>query len=514
MFVAHPSYTLDKQRKLSMYSVAKTIGLPATFVELRHQATHEQLPSLAKLRSAARKALAWIWEYYWQHLGADEGGDPGRDQDASDRNLVLAFLEERGAGGRVETRAFVERLGEDRLLATLSRVAEEPPSNAVLLAALRLSKEMLQTGQDGGRELGRDADVVRGEISLARDGLMSESRDDAAEASVDDANVDEVQEGSGTGRPLLRQKLATVTAAQLTFTNAMHIQSIPMWVGSSNNYAYLVKDDKTNDAVIIDPANPPEVAPVLQKAIKGGEINLTAIVNTHHHWDHAGGNKKLQSELGLTKLPIIGGKDCEGVTTTPRHGESFRIGSIAVKALHTPCHTQDSVCWYMEDGDQKVVFTGDTLFISGCGKFFEGNAGEMHTALNKTLGSLPDDTVVFVSHFLPFPSSFRRRKPRVMMRAVADERVGKPGHEYTKSNVKFAASVLQNEAIQKLQAFAENNRETQGKFTIGDEKKHNVFMRVEDPEIQKVTGETDPVAVMAKLREMKNNFNPPPESKI
>ncbi|GKT49259.1 putative hydroxyacylglutathione hydrolase [Colletotrichum spaethianum] len=130
----------------------------------------------------------------------------------------------------------------------------------------------------------------------------------------------------------------------------------------------------------------------------------------------------------------------------------------------------------------------------GCGKFFEGNAEEMHTALNKTLASLPDDTVVF------------------------------PGHEYTKSNVKFAASVLQNEAIQKLQAFAENNKETQGKFTIGDEKKHNVFMRVEvslrplaareharlmraqDPEIQKVTGANEPVAVMAKLREMKNNF--------
>ncbi|KAI3527326.1 hydroxyacylglutathione hydrolase [Colletotrichum abscissum] len=241
-------------------------------------------------------------------------------------------------------------------------------------------------------------------------------------------------------RPLLRQKLATVTAA-LTFANAMHIQSIPMWVGSSNNYAYLVKDDKTNDAVIIDPANPSEVTPVLQKAIKSGEINLTAIVNTHHHWDHAGGNKKLQGELGLDKLPIIGGKDCEGVTRTPGHGESFKIGEgIAVKALHTPCHTQDSICWFMQDGDQKVVFTGDTLFISGCGKFFEGNAEEMHSALNKTLAALPDDTVVF------------------------------PGHEYTKSNVKFAASVLQNEAIQKLQAFAENNKETQGKFTIGDEK--------------------------------------------
>lgn len=58
----------DKQKKQSMYSLAKTIGLPATFVELRHQATHEQLPSLLKLRGAAKKALGWIWEFYWRDL--------------------------------------------------------------------------------------------------------------------------------------------------------------------------------------------------------------------------------------------------------------------------------------------------------------------------------------------------------------------------------------------------------------------------------------------------------------
>jgi glyoxylase-like metal-dependent hydrolase (beta-lactamase superfamily II) len=66
------------------------------------------------------------------------------------------------------------------------------------------------------------------------------------------------------------------------------------------------------------------------------------------------------------QLPIIGGRDCESATKTPQHGESFKIGDrISVKALHTPCHTQDSVCYFMEDGDQRVVFTGDTLFIGG-----------------------------------------------------------------------------------------------------------------------------------------------------
>ncbi|ORY71687.1 beta-lactamase-like protein [Pseudomassariella vexata] len=256
----------------------------------------------------------------------------------------------------------------------------------------------------------------------------------------------------------------------------MHIQSIPMWVGSSNNYAYLVTDDKTKDAVIIDPAHPEEVAPVLKQAITDGKVNLTAIVNTHHHWDHAGGNKQMLAELGTPKLPIIGGRECDGVTQTPINGGSFKLGSIEVQSLYTPCHTQDSICWFMKDGDEKVVFTGDTLFHGGCGKFFEGSAAEMHKALNTTLAALPNDTKVY------------------------------PGHEYTASNVKFGVSVLQNEAIKKLQSYAKENKETQGKFTIGDEKEHNVFMRVEDPEIQKATGKTDPVEVMAKLREMKNNF--------
>lgn len=63
---------------------------------------------------------------------------------------------------------------------------------------------------------------------------------------------------------------------------------------------------------------------------------------------------------------MIGGKDCASVTRTPADGETFKIGDrISVKALYTPCHTQDSICFYMQDGDQRVVFTGDTLFIGG-----------------------------------------------------------------------------------------------------------------------------------------------------
>ncbi|KAL1986507.1 hypothetical protein VTN96DRAFT_6266 [Rasamsonia emersonii] len=253
----------------------------------------------------------------------------------------------------------------------------------------------------------------------------------------------------------------------------MHIQTIPMWKGKGNNYAYLVTDEPTKESVIVDPANPPEVAPVLKSQIDAGKIKLRAIINTHHHWDHAGGNDEILKQFG--KLEVIGGKDCKSVTKTPAHGEVFKIGEcISAKALHTPCHTQDSICFFLEDGDQRVVFTGDTLFTGGCGRFFEGDAKQMHKALNETLASLPDDTKVY------------------------------SGHEYTKSNVKFLLTVSQSPAIKKLQAFAEQNENTQGVLTIGDEKLHNVFMRVNDPEIQKATGRTDPVEVMARLREMKN----------
>ncbi|ERF71564.1 hypothetical protein EPUS_00553 [Endocarpon pusillum Z07020] len=262
----------------------------------------------------------------------------------------------------------------------------------------------------------------------------------------------------------------------------MHIQSLPMWVGSSNNYAYLVTDEATKDSVIIDPANPPEVAPTVTEHLSSNSINLTAIINTHHHWDHAGGNAGMLKQLPSSSTPVIGGKDCDCVTQTPSHNSRFPLGqNISVTALHTPCHTQDSICYYMEDSSksppERAVFTGDTLFIGGCGKFFEGTPGEMHTALNETLAALPDDTRVF------------------------------PGHEYTRSNVKFLLQVdPDNEAVKKLRDFADANQETQGCFTIADEKRHNVFMRVREEAMRKVTGCEEPSEVLARLREMKNRM--------
>ncbi|TXC09132.1 hypothetical protein FocTR4_00005008 [Fusarium oxysporum f. sp. cubense] len=430
----------DKQRKQSMYSIAKTIGLPATFVELRHQSTHEQLPSLAKLRTAAKKALLWIWDYYWKQLGED-------NSDAC-RKAVLRYLSEGDESKLAALFQEFERWPPERVLKTVQEVKGSLPGNQAFLKCAELMQRLRESEEDKKSSKSGTADTT-----------MKDTEPDTGEADEED---DFGWSQLAISRPFPRQKIGFLSSALVAATRAMHIQSIPMWEGSSNNYAYLVVDDKSKDAVIVDPANPPEVAPILKDAIQAGKINLTAIVNTHQRQQEA---------------DIIGGKDCEGVTKTPGHGETFKLGDITFKGVHTPCHTQDSICFFVEDGKDKAVFTGDTLFIGGCGRFFEGNAEEMHEALNKRLAALPDDTVVY------------------------------PGHEYTKANVKFAASVSQRDAVQKLHSFAENNKVTTGKFTIGDEKEHNVFMRVEDPEIQKQTGETEPVAVMAKLREMKNNFN-------
>ncbi|KAI9671311.1 MAG: Cytoplasmic glyoxalase II [Alyxoria varia] len=248
--------------------------------------------------------------------------------------------------------------------------------------------------------------------------------------------------------------------------------------GKGNNYAYLISDDQTKDATVIDPANPPEVLPVLKQRREEGAINLKSIINTHHHQDHSGGNAET---LKSYPLPLIAGRDSPHVTSTPAHNSTFPLGSsITITALHTPCHTQDSICYYLSDSstNERAVFTGDTLFIGGCGRFFEGTPAEMHTALNEVLTGLPGDTKVY------------------------------PGHEYTAGNAKFGLSITpSNPALQKLGDFAAQNKQTQGKFTIGDEKDYNVFMRLDDPAVQKATGGlTDPVAVMGKLREMKNSM--------
>lgn len=265
-------------------------------------------------------------------------------------------------------------------------------------------------------------------------------------------------------RPNVISKLAT---------RKMHIQSIPMRWGRGDNYSYLITDEPSGKSVIVDPAEPDEVLPTLRKM---RDLKLTAVINTHHHYDHAGGNKQVVA--AFDGIPIWAGEDSPGVNYIPKDNDSWEFGeNVSIRTLKTPCHTRDSTCFLFTDKktNDKAVFTGDTLFIAGCGRFFEGDAKDMIGAMRK-LGSLPDDTHVY------------------------------PGHEYTRANIKFAKTVMNNDALAKLDTFANGNTHTTGAFTIGDEKEFNPFMRSAQKDMQSATGETDEVKVMAKLREMKNSM--------
>ncbi|KXN90517.1 Hydroxyacylglutathione hydrolase, mitochondrial [Leucoagaricus sp. SymC.cos] len=225
-----------------------------------------------------------------------------------------------------------------------------------------------------------------------------------------------------------------------------------------DNYAYLLVDDKTNKAAAVDPYDVSKVV----SAADGLGVSIVATITTHHHFDHSGGND----------VRIYASQPFSSLTNVPR-----------ILCLATPCHTKDSICYYVIDPTDAShpggVFTGDTLFIGGCGRFFEGTADEMNRAL-KYLGSLPDKTIVY------------------------------NGHEYTKGNLAFGKSIEPNSAgTARLSDLVKDNDVTTGKTTIGDEKEWNVFMRLDSQVVKEKTnaGPNTPEAdIMNLLRDQKNNY--------
>lgn len=210
-----------------------------------------------------------------------------------------------------------------------------------------------------------------------------------------------------------------------------------------DNYAYILMSTPTKQgvrpqAVFVDPY---DVAKVRKAAHAEGlkDTDIVGLLTTHGHYDHAGGNDTFAQEY--PKVPIYGGSSgIEGVTVRVHDKETFTLfeesAPVEVSCYATPCHTQDSICYLVEDarsndelsqtpaglkegaqGEKKRgVFTGDTLFISGCGRFFEGTAEEMNTALNKKLASLPSDTLVYCGHGMYF--SLTQNTPSRMSRSV------------------------------------------------------------------------------------------------
>ncbi|CAG0896657.1 unnamed protein product [Cyprideis torosa] len=254
------------------------------------------------------------------------------------------------------------------------------------------------------------------------------------------------------------------------------VQALP---ANSDNFMYLIIDKGTRETLAVDPVDPD----LLLHHVNENRGNMTRVLTTHHHWDHAGGNGRLAKMK--PGLEFIGGDErIDAINSRVKHGEMLNFGAnLKILCLATPCHTTGHICYYIHGNspDSRVVFTGDTLFIGGCGRFFEGTATEMHEALNKILGKLPGNTSVFC------------------------------GHEYTVQNLKYGLHVEpNNEAMRKKMEWAQAQRAQRlptVPSTIDQEKLHNPFMRVDQRSVQEHTGTIgDEVATMAALRKEKDRF--------
>ncbi|XP_028455501.1 hydroxyacylglutathione hydrolase-like protein isoform X2 [Perca flavescens] len=306
----------------------------------------------------------------------------------------------------------------------------------------------------------------------------------------------------------MSDKLSVAHSGAHAFNGAMKVKVISIL---EDNYMYLVIEEQSKQAVAVDPAVPHR----LLEIVKREGLSLTAVLTTHHHWDHARGNEALLKEV--PGLRVYGGDDrIGGLTDKVTDAQELKFNSINVRCLFTPCHTSGHMCYFVwedECTDAPAVFTGlcnhkelgnqlkpvkyisehsaylystlcgDTLFISGCGRFLEGTAEQMYHNLTQVLGSLPQDTKVFC------------------------------GHEYTIKNLKFAMLVEpENEKVKEMLSWArarDDDDKPTVPSTLMEEFEYNPFLRLSEEGVQKFTGKTDPIEVLRVLRKERDTFKKP-----
>ncbi|HBF97658.1 MAG TPA: hydroxyacylglutathione hydrolase [Alphaproteobacteria bacterium] len=244
----------------------------------------------------------------------------------------------------------------------------------------------------------------------------------------------------------------------------------------SDNYSWLVHDPDANVTAVVDT---PEVGPILQ-ALEDTGWQLTHILNTHHHFDHAGGNEELKAKTGCQ---IIGSKTdaarIPGIDMQVGDGDSFTFGTRKVEVFDVSGHTIGHIAFWFPD--DKIIFVGDALFALGCGRLFEGSPAQMWQSLQK-LTALPADTTVYCAH------------------------------EYTQSNAKFALTVEPDNAALVDRARQIDAMRAKGvptvPTTIGLELETNPFLRPQSEDLQRTIGMqgAGEVEVFAETRRLKDNF--------
>lgn len=247
----------------------------------------------------------------------------------------------------------------------------------------------------------------------------------------------------------------------------------------SDNYIWVIHNQ--THAAVIDPG----IASPVIEYLQSKRLQLSAILITHHHHDHTGGNAELFQSFNV---PVYGPHN-ESIATVShllREGDQVNLEemSLNLMVLDTPGHTRGHIAYYGSN-PFNMVFCGDTLFACGCGRVFEGTAQQMYQSLQK-LSQLPGDTLIFCTH------------------------------EYTLGNIQFAKVVdPKNARLIDFEIAAQELRNRNVPTiptTLILERKINPFIRCEQQEIinsaQNYSGKSlpDPIGVFTALREWKNNF--------
>ena len=230
----------------------------------------------------------------------------------------------------------------------------------------------------------------------------------------------------------------------------------------SDNYIWLVHEESSGEAMVVDPA---VAAPVLAEAEARG-WRISQIWNTHWHPDHTGGNAEIKAATGCTVTgPAAEAARIPTLDRQVREGDNVGLGPLLATVLEVPAHTAGHIAYHLPQ--EALIFVGDTLFAMGCGRLFEGTAAQMHSNLQR-LAQLPPETSVYCAH------------------------------EYTLSNARFAVTVEPgNAALARRLAEVEAARaagEATVPTTIELELATNPFMRVSSAE------------ALAERRQAKDNF--------
>ncbi len=245
-----------------------------------------------------------------------------------------------------------------------------------------------------------------------------------------------------------------------------------------DNYAYLLVDRAAGETAVVDA---PEAEPILA-ALAERSLRLTALLCTHHHWDHVGGNEALAA--AFPGLDVVGLESdaarIPGITRTLDDGADVEVVGLRATCLHTPGHTVGAVCFHV--AAKGWLFTGDTLFGGGCGRLFEGSAEQMQASLAR-LAALSGDTKVWFAH------------------------------EYTAANLRFAARVEPDNPALRGRYERVRRQRTAGVVTcpstLAEERATNPFLRWHEPTVidaaraHGATGDT-PTEVFAAIRRWKD----------